>query len=150
MLWRIEAWWTDGPDARLLTELNRATDVVTEYSGLMLAPELTSGIVDAHHGSTPHMVRPQGWTSTLVAKLNCVTEVFYECSRLTLAPDTISCVRDRDFPLAGARVQAALKCIEYLQPTYWFLENTVGHVCKRPFMQPRKQYLHESYARLDE
>ena len=87
----MEAWWTGGPDARLLTKPNRATDVVTEYSGLMLALDLTTGIesVDAHHSSTPHMVRPQGWTSILVAKLNCVTEVFDECSRLTLTPDSI-------------------------------------------------------------
>ena len=52
--------------------------------------------------------------------------------------------RERNFPMADGRVQAALKCIAHLQPTYWFIENPVGHLHTRPLMQPHAEYLYET------
>ena len=52
--------------------------------------------------------------------------------------------RPRDFPMADGRVQAALKCIKYMDPTWWYIENPVGHLHLRPFMKPYAQYLHET------
>ena len=52
--------------------------------------------------------------------------------------------RERDFELADGRVKAALKCMSYYDPTWWYIENPVGHLHLRPFMKKYEQYLHET------
>ena len=48
--------------------------------------------------------------------------------------------RPRDFKAADAIVKRALRIIKYVRPNFWTLENPVGHLQNRPFMQRLEPY----------
>ena len=60
-------------------------------------------------------------------------------------------VGPRDLIAADARVAAALTCILYLQPRFFFIENPVGLLHRRPVMQPLETFKREvSYCKYGE
>jgi site-specific DNA-cytosine methylase len=57
----------------------------------------------------------------------------------------------RDLEGADTLVAAALACLLWLRPRYWFIENPVGLLQTRPIMIPFQPYLHHvSYCRYNE
>ena len=60
-------------------------------------------------------------------------------------------VGERDLDGADTLVAAALACLLWLRPRYWFMENPVGMLATRPLMLPFQPYLqHVSYCRYGE
>ena len=60
-------------------------------------------------------------------------------------------VGERDLEGADTLVAAALACLLWLRPRYWFIENPVGMLQTRPIMLPFQPYLHHvSYCRYKE
>jgi site-specific DNA-cytosine methylase len=60
-------------------------------------------------------------------------------------------IGERDLDGADTLVAAALACILYLKPRYWFMENPLGMLPTRPLMLPFEPYLHSvSYCHYGE
>jgi hypothetical protein len=54
----------------------------------------------------------------------------------------------RDLPFADSLVKQALRIIKFTQPTFWTLENPVGLLHTRPFMQKLERFKnHTSYCK---